>query len=77
MRVPELSSRKQHGMNKYQLVFDTRIESELKAYRQDVSVGKGDEGVDSMPRSFWTEILHWAAASEKNSARRSQKFWHE
>ena len=65
MRVPELPSRKQHGMNKYQLVFDTRIESELKAYRKDVSVGKGDEGVDSMPRSFWTEILHWAAASEK------------
>ena len=26
MRVPELPSRKQHGMNKYQLVFDTRIE---------------------------------------------------
>ena len=78
MRVPELPSRKQHGMNKYQLVFDTRTESELKAYRKDVSVGKGDEGfVDSMSRSFWTEIHHWAAASEKNSARRSQKFWHE
>ena len=65
MRVPELSSRKQHGMNKYQLVFDTRIESELKAYRHDVSVGKGDEGVDSMSRSLWTEIHHWSAASEK------------